>query len=105
MQKKINRKIRSMIAAVLMTSVAAAAFAGCNSKDPDATEGIRDGNDINTFATTEETVPTPTLSPTPTNSPTPTPSPTPAIPHMNMPDVGIKLKTRAMAKNQFFRNL
>ena len=89
MQKKINRKLRSMLAAVLVTSVAAAAFAGCNSKDPDATEGIRDGNDINTSATTEETVPTPTLSPTPTNSPTPTPSPTPAIPHMNMPDVDI----------------
>lgn len=88
MLKRINRKISSLIVAALVTSVLAASFTGCDTRQTTTTtEGMRDGNDINTFETTEETEPTNT--PAPTNSPTPTPSPTPSIPHMNKPDVDI----------------
>lgn len=85
MHSKINRKIRSLFVAALVTTVVITSLAGCGSNETQYTEGMRDGNDINTFETTEETKPTNT--PTPTNSPTPTPSPTPSIPHMNMPEV------------------
>ncbi len=85
MHSKINKLIRSLTGAVLVASVAAASFTGCTTSQTEYTEGMRDGNDINTVETTEETEPEAT--PTPTNTPTPTPSPTPAIPHMDMPDV------------------
>ena len=87
MHRMINRTVRALLAAALVTSVAAASFTGCSSKETPATEGIRDGNDINTSATTEETVPTATPSPVPTDTPTPTPVPTASIPHMNLPAV------------------
>lgn len=84
MHTKINKTVRSLLAAVLVTSVMTASFTGCDSKPTQPTDGMRDGNDINTVETTEETEPEAT--PTPTNTPTPTPSPTPSIPHMDMPD-------------------
>ncbi|MDO4422181.1 MAG: GH25 family lysozyme [Eubacteriales bacterium] len=85
MHSKVNKLVRSLTGAVLVASVAVASFMGCTTGQTENTDGMRDGNDINTFETTEETEPEAT--PTPTNTPTPTPSPTPAIPHMNMPDV------------------
>jgi len=74
---------RSLVASILAITVVAASFTGCKTVT-NQTEGMRDGDDINTAATTVETEPVAT--PTPTNTPTPTPSPTPAIPHMNKPD-------------------
>ncbi len=86
MHSKINKTVRVMIGAVLTASVVAASITGCTPVETQqSTDGMRDGNDINTYASTEETEPENT--PTPTNSPTPTPSPTPSIPHMNKPDV------------------
>ena len=86
MHSKINKTVRAMIGAVLTASVVAASITGCTPVETQqSTDGMRDGNDINTYASTEETEPENT--PTPTNSPTPTPSPTPSIPHMNKPDV------------------
>lgn len=85
MHSKVNKLVRSLTGAVLVASVAVASFTGCTTRQTENTDGMRDGNDINTFETTEETEPEAT--PTPTNTPTPTPSPTPAIPHMKMPDV------------------
>ena len=85
MHSKVNKLVRSLTGAVLVASVAVASFTGCTTGQTEYTDGMRDGNDINTFETTEETEPEAT--PTPTNTPTPTPSPTPAIPHMDMPDV------------------
>lgn len=85
MHSKANKLLRSLTGAVLVASVAVASFTGCTTGQTENTDCMRDGNDINTFETTEETEPEAT--PTPTNTPTPTPSPTPAIPHMNMPDV------------------
>lgn len=79
----LTKKGRSLVASILAVTVVAASFTGCKNVT-DQTEGMRDGDDINTFATTTETEPAAT--PTPTNTPTPTPSPTPAIPHMNKPD-------------------
>ncbi len=88
MHSKINKLVRSLTGAVLMASVAVASFTGCTAGQTEYTEGMRDGNDINTFETTETTEETePEATPTPTNTPTPTPSPTPAIPHMDKPDV------------------
>ena len=78
------RSGRSLVAVVLAVSVSVACLTGCKT-NVEVTEGMRDGNDINTFASTEETEPEAT--PTPTITPTPTPTPTPAIPHMNKPDV------------------
>lgn len=86
MHTKLNKVIRSLTGAALVVSVAVASFTGCTTPNAtEYTEGMRDGNDINTVETTEATEPEAT--PTPTNTPTPTPSPTPAIPHMNAPDV------------------
>lgn len=85
MHSKGNKLVRSLTGAVLVASVAVASFTGCTTGQTEYTDGMLDGNDINTFETTEETEPEAT--PTPTNTPTPTPSPTPAIPHMDMPDV------------------
>ena len=85
MHSKVNKLVRSLTGAVLVASVAVASFTGCTTGQTEYTDGMLDGNDINTFETTEETEPEAT--PTPTNTPTPTPSPTPAIPHMDMPDV------------------
>lgn len=86
MHSKFNKMIRSLTGAALVVSVAVASFTGCTTPTATGyTEGMRDGNDINTVETTEEKEPTAT--PTPTNTPTPTPSPTPAIPHMDKPDV------------------
>ena len=85
MHIKIRKKIGSLIAAAMVLAVSAASFTGCDSKETITTEGMRDGNDINTVETTAETEPTNT--PTSTNTPTPTPSPTPSIPHMNKPEV------------------
>lgn len=85
MHSKVNKLVRSLTGAVLVASVVVASFTGCTTGQTENTDGMRDGNDINTFETTEETESEAT--PTPTNTPTPTPSPTPAIPHMNMPDV------------------
>ena len=88
MHSKVNKLVRSLTGAVLVASVAVASFTGCTTGQTEYTEGMRDGNDINTFEMTETTEETePEATPTPTNTPTPTPSPTPAIPHMNMPDV------------------
>lgn len=85
MHSKISKLVRSLTGAVLVASVAVASFTGCITAQTEYTDGMRDGDDTNTFETTEETEPEAT--PTPTNTPTPTPSPTPAIPHMDMPDV------------------
>ena len=85
MHIKIRKNIGSLIAAAMVLAVSVASFTGCDSKETSATEGMRDGNDINTVETTVETEPTNT--PTPTNTHTPTPSPTPSIPHMNKPEV------------------
>ena len=82
MHSKFNKMIRSLTGAALVVSVAVVSFTGCTTPTATGyTEGMRDGNDINTVETTEEKEPTAT--PTPTNTPTPTPSPTPAIPHMD----------------------
>lgn len=87
MHSKINRILRTVTAAVMVSSVILVSFTGCDSSETKVTEGMRDGNDINTSETTAETEPTATPTPKPTNTPTPTPSPTPSIPHMNKPDV------------------
>ena len=79
-QVNLSKTGRSAIAALLTASVSIACLAGCDSK-PRESDGMRDGNDINTFASETE----PEATPTPTNTPTPTPSPTPAIPHMEKP--------------------
>ena len=79
-QVNLSKTGRSAIAALLTASVSIACLAGCDSK-PRESDGMRDGNDINTFESETE----PEATPTPTNTPTPTPSPTPAIPHMEKP--------------------
>ena len=79
----LTKKGRSLVASILAVTVVAASFTGCKTGTAQ-TDGMRDGDDINTVATTTETEPVAT--PTPTNTPTPTPSPTPAIPHMNKPE-------------------
>ena len=79
----LTKKGRSLVASILAVTVVAASFTGCKT-GTEQTDGMRDGDDINTVATTTETEPVAT--PTPTNTPTPTPSPTPAIPHMNKPE-------------------
>ena len=79
----LTKKGRSLVASILALTVVAASFTGCKT-GTEQTDGMRDGDDINTVATTTETEPVAT--PTPTNTPTPTPSPTPAIPHMNKPE-------------------
>ncbi len=79
----LTEKGRSFVASILAVTVVAASFTGCKT-GTQQTDGMRDGDDINTAVSTTETEPTAT--PTPTNTPTPTPSPTPAIPHMNKPD-------------------
>lgn len=87
-KRKITGTKRSMLAAVIVAAVALMTLSGCHMSEPGYTEGMRDGNDINTAADPANT--TPEATPVPTNTPTPTPTPTPAIPHMDMPDLDTK---------------
>ena len=84
MHNKLKKALKTMLVATMVTAITVASFTGCKTGSTE-TEGMRDGDDINTSETTEETEPSAT--PTPTNTPTPTPSPTPAIPHMDLPEV------------------
>ena len=89
----MNKRVRKTLKLLAVTSLAAAMvmslFTGC--KKPGYEEGMRDGNDINTFESTEDTEETePTPTPEPTETPTPTPSPTPAKPHMDKPEQDTK---------------
>ena len=89
----MNKRVRKTLKLLAVTSLAAAMvmslFTGC--KKPVYEEGMRDGNDINTFESTEDTEETePTPTPEPTETPTPTPSPTPAKPHMDKPEQDTK---------------
>ena len=84
MHNKFRKALKTTLVATMTVALTVASFTGCKTR-PTGTEGMRDGDDINTSETTVETEPEAT--PTPTNTPTPTPSPTPAIPHMDMPEV------------------
>ena len=53
MHSKVNKLVRSLTGAVLVASVAVASFTGCTTAQTENTDGMRDGNDINTFETTE----------------------------------------------------
>ena len=83
-----SKLLRTPLVALMVTSVVLTSFTGCRSDPTGYTEGMRDGNDINTAATADDNEPTTT--PLPTVSPTPTPTPAPAIPHMDMPDIDTK---------------
>ena len=83
-----TKLLQPSLVAIMVTSVVLTSFTGCRSDPTGYTEGMRDGNDINTAATADDNEPTAT--PLPTASPTPTPTPAPAIPHMDMPDIDTK---------------
>ena len=87
MHRRINRKTKALVAAVLTVTVAAASFTGCGARPGNPDEGPGDNSTVTESETTEAPTPTPTNTPAPTDTPTPTPSLTPSIPHMNMPAV------------------
>ena len=88
MSLKIRKTLKILAVASIVGAISLASFAGCTVKGP--TEGMRDGNDINTIESSEEPETEPEATPTPTETPTPTPSPTPAKAHMDMPEEDTK---------------
>ena len=88
MSLKIRKTLKILAVASIVGAISLASFAGCTVKGP--TEGMRDGNDINTIESSEEPATEPEATPTPTETPTPTPSPTPAKAHMDMPEEDTK---------------
>ena len=53
MHSKNNKTVRAMIGAVLTASVVAASITGCTPVETQqSTDGMRDGNDNNTYAST-----------------------------------------------------
>lgn len=88
MHLRLRKVLRIAAVTTLVASVSLASLTGCNV--PGFEEGMRDGNDINTFESSEITETEPTPTPEPTETPTPSPSPTPAKPHMDMPEEDTK---------------
>ena len=79
MHLRLSKLLRIAAVTTIVASISLVSLTGCNV--PPYEEGMRDGNDINTFESSEVTETEPEATPTPTDTPTPTPSPTPAKPH------------------------
>ena len=88
MHLRLRKVLRIAAVTTIAASISLASFTGC--KLPGPTEGMRDGDDINTFESSEEPETEPEVTPEPTETPTPSPSPTPAKPHMDMPEEDTK---------------
>ena len=88
MHLRLRKVLRIAAVTTIVASVSLASLTGCNV--PGFEEGMRDGNDINTFESSEITETEPTPTPEPTETPTPSPSPTPAKAHMDMPEEDTK---------------
>ena len=88
MHLRLSKLLRIAAVTTIVASISLVSLTGCNV--PPYEEGMRDGNDINTFESSEVTETEPEATPTPTETPTPTPSPTPAKPHMDKPEEDTK---------------
>jgi Lyzozyme M1 (1,4-beta-N-acetylmuramidase) len=88
MHLRLSKLLRIAAVTTIVASISLGSLTGCNV--PPYEEGMRDGNDINTFESSEVTETEPEATPTPTETPTPTPSPTPAKPHMDKPEEDTK---------------
>ena len=88
MHLRLSNLLRIAAVTTVVASISLVSLTGCNV--PGYEEGMRDGNDINTFESPEVTETEPTATPVPTETPTPTPSPTPAKPHMDTPEEDTK---------------
>ena len=88
MHLRLSKLLRIAAVTTIVASISLVSLTGCNV--PPYEEGMRDGNDINTFESSEVTETEPEATPAPTETPTPTPSPTPAKPHMDKPEEDTK---------------